>query len=767
MNLEARSGRHKEWPPLPSDRPNHSPHSTNLNICVDGVTILSHVPANVTLSGFSSIPHSSNESSPPPPHMLKAAHAKSPNGAFLGLHVDKPQYRILNSIGRLVERKFLSIFRFKTWWSTMWVGSNGSDLQMETQLILLQLQEPNSNSYVLILPLIEGNFRAAIHPGNEGEVILCVESGSTQVKANSFSSCAYFHVGDNPFDLMRDAFTAIRVHLGTFTLENPPRIIDKFGWCSWDAFYLTVEPVGLWHGVKSFVENGFHLRFLIIDDGWQSINMDHENPFEDSKDLTGLGSQMLCRLYRFKENEKFAKYQVGTMLRPDAPKFDQEEHDKKFKEMVELAMKKKSLSNGGELDASSFPEARTIEYLKEIEGLERGGLKALLNDMKVKFPSLDDVYVWHALCGAWGGVRPGTTGLNAKITRAKLAAGLEKTMNDLAVDMIVKGGIGLVEPSQAAELYEVMHSYLADVGVTGVKIDVIHTLEYVGEDHGGRVQLAKAYYDGLNKSLNKNFGGSGLIASMEQCNDFFFLATKDISMGRVGDDFWFEDPNGDPMGVYWLQGVHMIHCSYNSLWQGQFIQPDWDMFQSDHFGGVVGVFNCQGAGWYPEEHKCRAYPQSYKPISGSVSSDNMEWEQKASTAQFRSTEQFAVYHHKSDELHLINSKEEIKITLQPSSFEIFTFSPVHRLNQKAKFAPVGLENMFNSGGAIENLEYESNSVRIKVKGTGKFLAYSSENPMQVVLNGEKVKFEWTRNGGLNFRVPWIGGELSDALIILN
>jgi len=26
----------------------------------------------------------------------------------------------------------------------------------------------------------------------------------------------------------------------------------------------------------------------------------------------------------------------------------------------------------------------------------------------------------------------------------------------------------------------------------------------------------------------------------------------------------------------------MVHCSYNSLWMGQIIQPDWDMFQSDH-----------------------------------------------------------------------------------------------------------------------------------------------------------------------------------------
>jgi stachyose synthetase len=26
----------------------------------------------------------------------------------------------------------------------------------------------------------------------------------------------------------------------------------------------------------------------------------------------------------------------------------------------------------------------------------------------------------------------------------------------------------------------------------------------------------------------------------------------------------------------------MIHCAYNSMWIGQIIKPDWDMFQSDH-----------------------------------------------------------------------------------------------------------------------------------------------------------------------------------------
>lgn len=47
-------------------------------------------------------------------------------------------------------------------------------------------------------------------------------------------------------------------------------------------------------------------------------------------------------------------------------------------------------------------------------------------------------------------------------------------MHDLAVDMIIEGGIGLVNPNQAADFYEEMHSYLPDVGISGVKVDVIH-----------------------------------------------------------------------------------------------------------------------------------------------------------------------------------------------------------------------------------------------------------------------------------------------------
>lgn len=54
------------------------------------------------------------------------------------------------------------------------------------------------------------------------------------------------------------------------------------------------------------------------------------------------------------------------------------------------------------------------------------------------------------------------------------------------------------------------------------------------EEFGGRVELAKAYYKALTASVRKHFKGNGVIASMEHCNDFFYLGTEAIALGRVG-----------------------------------------------------------------------------------------------------------------------------------------------------------------------------------------------------------------------------------------
>ena len=46
---------------------------------------------------------------------------------------------------------------------------------------------------------------------------------------------------------MKNFLRVIKDHLGTFNLLEDkvlPKIVDEFGWCTWDAFYLKVHPAG-------------------------------------------------------------------------------------------------------------------------------------------------------------------------------------------------------------------------------------------------------------------------------------------------------------------------------------------------------------------------------------------------------------------------------------------------------------------------------------------------------------------------------------------
>ncbi|KQK18817.1 hypothetical protein BRADI_1g44930v3 [Brachypodium distachyon] len=831
--------------------------------------LLSDLPENVTLSPFELDLSSSESSSEAPEQLVKRATAAAHRGAFLGFTAPEPTDRATCRLGRLRgPRRFLSVFRFKTWWSTMWAGERGRDLQPETQWVLLDAPELGPSGCVLLLPLIQNNFRSAIFPSidkEDGGVILCAESGSPSVTAADFRRIAYVHAGHDPYTVMREAFLAARVHLGTFMLAEEktlPAMARRFGWCTWDAFYLTVDPAGVWRGVSELAEAGVPPRFVIIDDGWQSVNRDEDPPGRDAPGLVLGGDQMTARLYRFDECERFRRYREGDLLRrPPEVFYDASLPKAVLRKAAELegatkARKRALAAGAGQSDVSLFDEKiqqlrRNLDQLlaKREDALvknmsssstpprdgETTGLKAFVKDMKRRFPDLDDVYVWQALCGAWGGVRPGATRLDARVVPARLSPSLAGTMSDLAVDRIVEGGIGLVPPGQAGGLYEASHSYLAGAGVTGVKVDVAHALEYVCSAHGGRVALARAYYAALSGSISAHFCGSGIIASMQQCNDFFFLgASREVAMARVGDDFWFDDPDGDPMGVYWLQGAHAVNCAYNSLWMGQCVRPDWDMFMSDHacaafhaatraicggpvyvsdslgghdfkllrrlafqdgtvplclhyalptrdclfknplfdqhtalkiwnlnkFGGVIGAFNCQGAGWDPAEHRVRGYPHCYKLISGEVRPADVEWGQREDTSAMANATEYAVFRSQSEDLLLVTPQSDpIRVTLQPSSFELFTFAPVTRItgvgSDEKKFAPIGLVDMMNCGGTIVDVEYgDSGEVRMKVKGEGRVVAYSNVRPKRILVDGCEATFELGNGGKLVVGVSW-------------
>lgn len=175
---------------------------------------------------------------------------------------------------------------------------------------------------------------------------------------------------------------------------------------------------------------------------------------------------------------------------------------------------------------------------------------------------------------------------------------------------------------------------------------------------------------------------------------------------------------------------------------------------------MIGAFNCQGAGWDPKEQRIEGHAECYKPMCGSVHVSEIEWDQKEEASEFGKAEEYVVYLNQTEELHLMTpTSHAIQFSIKPSSFEIFSFVPIRKLGKSIKFAPIGLTNMFNCGGTIQELDYKASGSEfgadVKVKGGGSFLAYSSGAPKRCLLNGAEVDFEWATSAKLTLNLPWV------------
>ncbi|MDO5977348.1 Sip1-related alpha-galactosidase [Flavivirga spongiicola] len=88
--------------------------------------------------------------------------------------------------------------------------------------------------------------------------------------------------GGNPYETVKNLYesgmTAMGKEKGLRKNKTYPEIFESIGWCSWNALGEDVTEKKLMDAVATFSENKFPLPFMLIDDGWLSIN--------DEKQLT-------------------------------------------------------------------------------------------------------------------------------------------------------------------------------------------------------------------------------------------------------------------------------------------------------------------------------------------------------------------------------------------------------------------------------------------------------------------------------------------------
>ena len=204
-------------------------------------------------------------------------------GLFLSVRSVAPKNLHFVSLGKLVCDKFLALSRMKLWWMNPSWGSKSEEIPPETQFLLLRLSKPDSKEekYALVLPIISGAFRSCIVSGrNKGIISLRVESGDSKVDSNLVQDIAFVAIGKNPYDLIHQSMAAASDRMNTFKLRKEksfPASLDSFGWCTWDAFYSSVDGPGILQGVEALAAGGTPARTLIIDDGWQDTTFVEED----------------------------------------------------------------------------------------------------------------------------------------------------------------------------------------------------------------------------------------------------------------------------------------------------------------------------------------------------------------------------------------------------------------------------------------------------------------------------------------------------------
>lgn len=72
--------------------------------------------------------------------------------------------------------------------------------------------------------------------------------------------------------------------------------------------------------------------------------------------------------------------------------------------------------------------------------------------------------------------------------------------------------------------------------------------------------------------------------------------------------------------------------------------------------------------------------------------------------------------------------------------------------KKIEFAPIGLMNMYNSGGAVESVSQSGDSsksnILIKGRGGGSFGAYSGTKPKSITVNSKDEEFSFREEDNL-------------------
>ena len=411
-------------------------------------------------------------------------------------------------------------------------------------------------------------------------------------------------------------------------------------------------------------------------------------------------------------------------------------------------------------------------------------IKKLKGDYGIKYMG-----VWHAFNGLWNGID--TASALGRHFHDALYSWTQHERPDIPSPMktyyfIRPGGDSL------DSFYDQWHKMLKQQGFDFVKVDNQLVVEKMAKNNYPIFTLSNSMHKALYRSVNKYFDGA-VINCMDMTADAY-LNFGTSAVARSEEDY-FPYHEGE---TYNLQrgnaAAHVLQAIYNSIYFGQMVYPDFDIFQSHNpnatFHAIARALNCgpiyitDNVGqqrfevlkplvfsdgriirsetpllptadclFQVQDHQLfKAFSMvggtgligawnaaDVNSVKGSISPKNVHGIHG---------NDFAVYEYFSKKLRHLKKSESISVTLDRMGYKLYYVVPC-----KNGFAALGLTDKYNAPATIMDQHWNGNSVAITLYEGGEFSAYSQKAPSKVLVNGKPFTNYQFSNNMLTLRVP--------------
>jgi raffinose synthase len=417
------------------------------------------------------------------------------------------------------------------------------------------------------------------------------------------------------------------------------------------------------------------------------------------------------------------------------------------------------------------------------------GFKPVVDKLKKQY-GIKYMGIWHAFNGLWNGID--TASELGKHFAPALFSWTQKERPDLENAPLKTYHFVKPDSDSLNAFYNNWHRYFKQQGFDFVKVDNQLVVEKMAVNNYPIFSLSDSMHKALYRSVNKYFNGA-IINCMDMTADAY-LNFGSSAIARTSEDYFPYEPGEN----YNLQrgnaAAHVLQAIYNSIYFGQMVYPDFDLFQSHNPNGIyhaiARAINCgpiyitdnigeqkfevlrpliyadgriikSETPLLPTED-CLFQVQDAKLFKASsmvrnagllgvwnaADADMVEGSIKPGDVRNIKGTEFVVYEHFSKTLKTEKLNEPSPVKLNRMGYQLFYVVPI-----KNGFAALGLTEKYNAPATISKETWNKNNVAITLYEGGSFNAYSAKRPNKIFINGKSITNYNFRDQTLFINVP--------------